>query len=59
MIIIPIAYDSFSTRSMATIVKTDIKIFIDPSIAIAPYRYNLKPHRIELEELKKQEKRNN
>jgi len=56
MIIIPVAYDSFSTRSMATIVKTDIKIFIDPSIAIAPYRYNLKPHRIELEELENRKK---
>ncbi|MFZ8801159.1 MAG: hypothetical protein ACO2ON_03230 [Candidatus Nanopusillus sp.] len=56
MIIIPVAYDSFSTRSMATIVKTDIKMFIDPSIAIAPYRYGLKPHKIELEELKNKRK---
>ncbi|MGC9133327.1 MAG: hypothetical protein ACP5GJ_02910 [Nanopusillaceae archaeon] len=53
MIIIPIAFDSFSTRSMATIVKTDINIFIDPSIAIGPRRYGFKPHPIELEEMDK------
>ncbi|BFI73885.1 hypothetical protein YN1_8720 [Nanoarchaeota archaeon] len=52
MIIIPIAFDSFSTRSMSTIIKTDINIFIDPSVAIGPNRYNLKPHPIELKELK-------
>ncbi|MGC9079427.1 MAG: hypothetical protein ACP5G1_01675 [Nanopusillaceae archaeon] len=56
MIIIPVAFDSFSTRSMATIVKTDMNIFIDPSIAIGPSRYNLKPHKYELEELDKRRK---
>lgn len=49
-----IAFDSFSTRSMATFVdittskKTErIKIFIDPGIAIAPLRYGLEPTRQE------------
>lgn len=46
-----LSYDSFSTRSMATFIKTDISIFIDPSVAIAPQRYNLPPHKIELKEL--------
>jgi len=49
----PIAFDSFSTRSMATLVETDIKIFIDPSISIAPFRYGLPPTSEELEELNK------
>jgi len=51
MRIIPIAFDSFSTRSMATLVETDIRIFIDPSISIAPFRYGLPPTNEELEEL--------
>jgi len=47
-----IAADSFSTRSLATVVYyRGIKIFIDPSIAIGPYRYGLKPHPVELQEL--------
>lgn len=50
MDVIPICFDSFSLRSMATLVKTDsIRIFIDPSIAIAPRRYGLPPHPLELE----------
>lgn len=53
MEILPILYDSFSTRSMFTFVKTDVEILIDPSIAIGPYRYGLKPHEIELKELEK------
>ena len=52
MKIIPIAFDSFSTRAMATYIETkDVKIVIDPGIAIAPIRYNLQPHRIELERM--------
>jgi len=45
MKIIPLAADSFGTRSMATFVETkDVKILIDPSVALGPSRYNLKPH---------------
>jgi len=36
---------------MATLVETDIRIFIDPSVAIGPKRYGLPPHEIELVEL--------
>ncbi len=44
-----VAFDSFSTRSMATFVETrKAKIFIDPGIAIAPNRYGLPPTRQEL-----------
>ena len=47
-----LAYDSFSVRSMATYVKSkNIKIAIDPGIAIAPKRYGLPPTNYELEEL--------
>ncbi len=49
-------YDSFSVRSMATKISTDIKILIDPSISIAPKRYNLPPSKEELKELEKGKK---
>ncbi len=52
MIIVPIAYDSFGVRSMATIVKTDdLCVFIDPSAALAPKRYGLRPTNEELKAL--------
>ncbi|MCX8015124.1 MAG: MBL fold metallo-hydrolase [candidate division WOR-3 bacterium] len=48
MKIIPIAFDSLGTRSMATYIETgDIKIIIDPSVRLSPLRYNLPPHPIE------------
>ncbi len=47
-----IAFDSMGVRSMATVVETsDVKIFIDPGASLAPRRYGLPPHPIELEEL--------
>ena len=52
MEITPLAFDSFSTRSMATYVETkDIKIVIDPGISIAPLRFSLPPHPIEMKKL--------
>lgn len=49
MKITPIAFDSLSARSMATLVETkDVKIFIDPEVAPGPSRYGL-PHRVELD----------
>lgn len=54
MIIEPLAFDSFSTRGMATFVKTkENSILIDPGIAIGPTRYSLPPANIELETLGK------
>ena len=45
----PLAFDSFGARSMCTLVETrDIKIVIDPSVALAPKRYGLPPHEMEL-----------
>ncbi len=52
MEIIPIAYDSMGVRSMATFVKTkDLAITIDPSVSLAPSRYGLPPHKLEIERM--------
>ncbi len=51
MKILPLAFDSLGTRSMATFVKTDIKILIDPSAALGPRRYGLPPHPKEVKRL--------
>ena len=47
-----IGFDSFGIRSMATFLETqDTTIFIDPAVSIAPIRYGLPPHEIELRRL--------
>lgn len=52
MKILPVAFDSFGVRSMACFVETkDAKIFIDPGASLAPTRYNLPPHTLELKKL--------
>lgn len=46
--IVPLAFDSFGVRSMATFVETDdLKILIDPGVSLAPIRYGLEPHPLE------------
>ena len=58
MKVVPIAYDSFSVRSMATFVKTKHhQLLIDPGIAIAPKRYGLPPTKKEWLELENGRKR--
>ncbi len=48
MQITPLAFDSFGARSMCTFVETeDVKIIIDPSVALGPKRYKLPPHPME------------
>jgi hypothetical protein len=50
MKITPLAADSLGTRSMATFVETpDVRILVDPSVRLAPYRYDLPPHPTEEE----------
>ncbi len=45
----PIAFDSFGARSMCTSIETrELKIIIDPSVALGPKRYGLPPHEIEI-----------
>ncbi|MFQ6050599.1 MAG: hypothetical protein ACE5K4_02790 [Candidatus Hydrothermarchaeota archaeon] len=52
MKILPIAFDSLGTRSMATYVETeDVKILLDPGVSLAPTRYGLSPHPIEIERM--------
>lgn len=55
MKIIPLAADSLGTRSMATYIETaDVKILIDPSVALAKNRNGYEPHPVE-KKLEKQE----
>jgi len=50
----PLAADSISVRSMATLVKTnDCRIVIDPSAALGPSRYGLPPTKREEKALEK------
>ena len=50
--IAPLAFDSFGVRSMATFVETDdLKVLIDPGVALAPVRYGLEPHPLEWQRL--------
>ncbi len=52
MKIIPVAFDSLGTRSMATYIETkDVKLFIDPGVSLAPVRFGLPPHPIEIERM--------
>lgn len=52
--VFPLAFDSLGVRSMATFVETpDVRIFIDPSAALGPKRYQLPPHPLEEEALRK------
>jgi len=47
-----LASESLGTRSMSTMVKAGrVTIIIDPGVALAPMRYGLPPHPIELERL--------
>lgn len=49
-----IGFDSMGTRGMATVIETNTyKLFIDPGVSYAPYRYGLPPHPVELEALEK------
>lgn len=48
MRITPLAADSLGARSMATLVETrDVTILLDPSVRLAPHRYDLPPHEVE------------
>jgi hypothetical protein len=52
MNITPLAFDSFGARSMATYVETDdVRILIDPGVALGPKRYGLPPHEKETQRM--------
>ncbi|MEM0457888.1 MAG: MBL fold metallo-hydrolase, partial [Sulfolobales archaeon] len=47
-----IAFESLGVRSMSTFIETrDALIHIDPGVSLAPRRYGLPPHEIELKRL--------
>lgn len=47
-----IAFESLGVRSQATFIQTkDVNIFIDPSAALAPRRFGLPPHILEVKKL--------
>lgn len=49
----PLAFDSLGVRSMATYIETeDLKLLIDPGVSLAPRRFGLPPHPIELKQLR-------
>lgn len=48
MRIVPLAADRLGARSMATVVETsDVSLLIDPSVRLAPVRYDLPPRPLE------------
>lgn len=55
MKIVPLAFDSMGTRSMATYVQTkDVRILIDPAVSLSPTRFGLMPHPKEEARMKSQ-----
>lgn len=53
-----VASDSMGVRSMATVVEAcGFKVFVDPGASLAPRRYGLPPHPLEVERLQKVKER--
>ncbi len=49
MKVIPLAAESMGVRSSATFIETaDVRILIDPGVSLAPMRFGLPPHPIEI-----------
>lgn len=47
-----LAFDSMGVRSMCTLVETaDLKVLIDPGVALAPNRFGLPPHPVEVDKM--------
>ena len=52
MKITPLAFESLGVRSQATLVETkDVRILVDPAVSLAPKRYGLPPHQLEVDKL--------
>lgn len=52
MLIKPLAFESFGVRSMCTFVEAGgVRVLIDPGVSLAPYRFGLSPHPVELKAL--------
>lgn len=57
MNVTPVAFESMGVRSMATLVESGVKVFIDPSAALCPRRFGLPPHKKEHDALTQSKKR--
>jgi predicted metallo-beta-lactamase superfamily hydrolase len=51
MKVIPVAFDSMGVRSMCCFIQGDYNILIDPGVSLAPHRFGLPPHKLELQQL--------
>ncbi len=51
MKIIPVVSDSMGVRSMCVFIDDEYKIIIDPSASLGPFRYGLKPTKVEFDHL--------
>ena len=48
----PLAFESLGVRSQATLIETkDVRILVDPAVSLAPKRYGLPPHQLEVDRL--------
>ena len=53
MKVTPLAFESLGVRSQATMIETkDLKIVVDPAVSLAPRRWGLPPHQVEVDRLK-------
>ncbi len=57
MKIIPVVSDSMGVRSMCVFIDDDYRIIIDPSASLGPFRYGLRPTKIEFDHLLKFKKK--
>lgn len=53
MKVTPLAFDSMGVRSMCCFIQGDCNVLIDPGVSLAPRRFGLPPHELELEQLAK------
>ncbi|MCQ4345665.1 MAG: MBL fold metallo-hydrolase, partial [Sulfolobaceae archaeon] len=52
MEITPLGFESLGARSQATLVETkDVRVLIDPAVSLAPRRFGLPPHQLEVDAL--------
>ncbi len=52
MEIVPLGFESLGARSQATLVETkDVRVLIDPAVSLAPRRFGLPPHQLEVDAL--------
>lgn len=53
MDVIPLAFDSMGVRSMCCFIQSEPTILVDPGVSLAPRRFGLPPHQVELDQLLK------